>query len=54
MSPCATCQGRGIDPFAYLRDVLARVSTHPNGRMAEPLPDRGGPAESTDPGGRVG
>ena len=23
------CKRIGIDPFAYLRDVLARVSTHP-------------------------
>jgi transposase len=29
-----------IDPFAYLRDLLARVSTHPNSRISELFPDR--------------
>jgi hypothetical protein len=28
-----------IDPFAYLRDVLARLSTHPADRLPELLPD---------------
>ena len=54
MSLCATCKERGIDPFAYLRDVLDRVSTHPNGRIDELLPDRWKPAESADPPGRKG
>jgi hypothetical protein len=30
----------GIDPFAYVRDVLDRVSTHPARRVEELLPDR--------------
>jgi transposase len=54
MSLCATCKGRGIDPFAYLRDVLERVSTHPNRRIEELLPDRWKPAELSDPPGRKG
>jgi transposase len=29
-----------LDPFAYLRDLLARVSTHPNNRIEELFPDR--------------
>ncbi|WP_368411369.1 transposase domain-containing protein [Paludisphaera mucosa] len=29
-----------MDPFAYLRDVLDRVCTHPARRVAELLPDR--------------
>jgi len=29
----------GEEPFAYLRDVLERVSTHPASRIAELLPD---------------
>jgi hypothetical protein len=35
----ATCNRLGIDPFAYLRDILDRISTHPQGRLAELLPD---------------
>jgi transposase len=54
MSLCATCKQRGIDPFAYLRDVLDRVSTHPNRRIEELLPDRWKPAESPDPPDRKG
>ena len=54
MSLCATCKELGIDPFAYLRDVLDRVSTHPNSRIEELLPDRWKPAEWPDPGGRKG
>ncbi|MBV8230219.1 MAG: transposase domain-containing protein [Planctomycetaceae bacterium] len=30
----------GIDPEAYLRDVLERISTHPMSRIEELLPDR--------------
>jgi len=40
MSLCTTCKDLGIDAFAYLRDVLDRVSTHPNSRIEELLPDR--------------
>ena len=54
MSLCATCKEWGIDPFAYLRDVLTRVSTHPNSRIEELLPDRWKPAESFDPTDRKG
>ena len=36
----ATCKRLGIDPFAYRRDVFARISSHPHGRLAERLPDR--------------
>jgi hypothetical protein len=54
MSLCTTCKDLGVDPFAYLRDVLDRVSTHPNRRIAEWLPDRWKPAEVTDSPGRKG
>ena len=40
MSLCMTCKDRGIDPQAYLRDVLDRISTHPAKRIDELLPDR--------------
>jgi len=34
----ATCKHLGIDTFAYLRDVLERLPTHPAERLAELLP----------------
>jgi transposase len=40
MSLCTTCKNLGIDPQAYLRDVLDRISTHPAKRIDELLPDR--------------
>jgi hypothetical protein len=33
-----SCRMRRIDPFAYLRDVLHRISTHPVSRIAELTP----------------
>jgi transposase len=52
---CVTCKNLGIDPFAYLRDVLDRISTHPNSRLPELVPDQWkklrATAETTDPGG---
>ncbi len=35
-----SCKNLGVDPWAYLRDVLDRVSTHPASRIDELLPDR--------------
>ena len=40
MSLYTTCKNLGIDPQAYLRDVLDRISTHPARRIEELLPDR--------------
>lgn len=34
----ATCESRGINPFDYLSDVLARVQDHPARAVAELLP----------------
>jgi transposase len=36
----ATSKRLGIDPFAYLCDLLARISSHPQTRLAELLPDQ--------------
>ncbi len=35
VASCKLCQ---IDPFAYLRDVIARVSTHPTKQIAALTP----------------
>jgi hypothetical protein len=39
-SVIATCKRLGIDPFAYLRDLFVRISSHPQTRLAELLPDQ--------------
>jgi hypothetical protein len=36
----ATCKHLRIDTFAYLRDVLSRLPTHPTDRLEELLPHR--------------
>jgi transposase len=40
MSLCTTCKTLGINPQAYLRDVLDRISTYPARRIEELLSDR--------------
>ena len=35
----ASCKRLGIDPCAYLRDIFNRISSHPQSRLAELLPD---------------
>jgi hypothetical protein len=35
----STCQRLGVEPWAYLRDVLERLPSHPAGPLAELLPD---------------
>ena len=35
----ASCRRLSVDPFAYLRDIFERISSHPQSRLAELLPD---------------
>jgi len=34
----ATCEARGINPFAYLTDVLGRMQDHPASELDALLP----------------
>ena len=34
-----SCKHHDVDPFAYLRDVLRRLPSHPPGRLDELLPE---------------
>ena len=34
----ASCKLNNLDPFAYFRDVLTKVSTHPANKIDELLP----------------
>ena len=36
----ATAKRLALDPFAYLRDIFERISSHPQNRLAESLPDQ--------------
>ena len=38
MSLVATCKLQGIDPFAYLRDVLVRLPSTPASRVYDLTP----------------
>jgi transposase len=40
----ASCEANGVNPEAYLADVLLRVQTHPAARIEELLPHRWMPA----------
>ena len=46
MSFIATCKRCGVEPFAWFRDVLSRIATHPVHRLAELLPHNWKPIES--------
>jgi transposase len=45
----ATCKHLGINAFAYLRDVLERLPTHPAERLEELLPHRWQAAQQVSP-----
>jgi transposase len=40
MSLIGSARMNDLDPYAYLRDVLERLPTHPPSRIDEPLPHR--------------
>ena len=40
MTFCATCRKNKIDTWAYLKDVLQRIQSHPVSRLHELLPDQ--------------
>lgn len=45
----STCARHGLDPFVYLRDVLARLPDHPAERLAELTPERWSAARAAPP-----
>ena len=49
----ATSKRLGLNPFAYLRDIFERISSHPQSRLAELLPDQWKVAH-TEVGGKQG
>ena len=42
----ASCQRVGVEPFAWLKDVLSRIADHPINRLAELLPHNWAPAQA--------
>jgi hypothetical protein len=46
LSLVQTCRAVGVEPFAYLEDVLRRVNGHPAARIAELLPQNWHKADS--------
>ena len=42
----ASCQRVGVDPFAWLKDVLSRIADQPITRLAELLPHNWAPAQA--------
>ena len=42
-----SCRRRGIDPFAYLRDILTRLPTMTNRQIPEVTPEAWAKAQRT-------
>ena len=47
MSLVQSAKLNGHDPYAYLKDVLARLPTHPASRIDELLPHRWRPTNAS-------
>ena len=47
LSFIATCKRNTVEPFAWFRDVLSRIATHPVNRLAELLPHNWKPLDAT-------
>ena len=45
----ATCEANGVNPEAYLADVLMRLGSHPASRLDELLPHRWQPSSASAP-----
>ncbi|RKG56910.1 IS66 family transposase [Corallococcus sp. AB011P] len=45
----ATCEANGVNPEAYLADVLMRLGSHPAARLDELLPHRWRPSSASSP-----
>lgn len=43
----ASCEKNGVNPVAYLTDVLTRVQHHPANRIEELLPHHWKPPDAT-------
>lgn len=41
----ASCERVGVDPFAWFKDILSRIASHPITRLAELLPHNWGPVQ---------
>src|SRR6202011_3880919 len=41
----ASCQRVGVEPFAWLKDILSRIADHPITRLVELLPHNWAPAQ---------
>jgi transposase len=48
MSLVQSAKLNGLEPWAYLRDVLDRLPTHLNSRIDDLLPHRWQPRQTTD------
>jgi transposase len=46
LSFIATCKRNAVEPFAWFRDVLSRIATHPVNRLAELLPHNWKPLDA--------
>jgi transposase len=52
LSVVQSCHALQVESWAYLRDVLERVSTHPASRVGELLPDAWTPSQTAEATGR--